>query len=87
MNRYNRRRKQNKINQKLKNKLFGHLFMMPCFYCKKVFMVNDLTVEHIIPLCLNGTNDPINITLACAPCNHEMGRQAWFQRLKKQTIP
>jgi len=75
-----KRRKQKKINSQLKKNLFGHLFIAPCCYCKTVFLVSDLTVEHIIPLCLEGTNDPANIALACQPCNHERGRQSWFQK-------
>lgn len=43
-------------------------------------MLDSLTIEHIIALCLGGTNDPSNIALACNPCNHERGRQAWFQK-------
>jgi len=43
-------------------------------------MVTELTVEHIVPLCLGGTNDPANIALACAPCNHERGRDAWMNK-------
>lgn len=75
-----RRHKQKKINTKLKKKLFGHMFMAPCCYCKKVFLFAELTVEHVIPLCLGGTNDPSNIALACEPCNNERGRDAWAQR-------
>lgn len=43
-------------------------------------MLTELTVEHVIPLCLGGTNDPDNIALACGPCNHERGKEAWLQR-------
>lgn len=78
--RKHRRYKQKHTNAKLKRKLFGHLFIAPCCYCKRVFLVTELTVEHIIPLCLGGTNEPSNIALACQPCNHERGREAWFQR-------
>src|SRR5579864_7799900 len=75
-----KRYKQKHINAKLKRRLFGHLFMAPCCYCKNVFLVDELTIEHIKPLCLGGTNDPSNIALACQPCNHGRGREAWFQR-------
>ena len=77
-----RQRAQNKINNKLRKRLFGHLLFAPCYYCKFVFLVEDLTIEHIQALCLGGSNDPANITLACRPCNHQKGREAWFQRLK-----
>lgn len=78
--RKHKRHKQKRLNIKLKKKLFGHLFMAPCCYCKEVFMVATLTVEHVTPLCLGGTNDPSNIALACEPCNNDRGRDAWFQR-------
>ncbi|HEY5268330.1 MAG TPA: HNH endonuclease signature motif containing protein [Candidatus Saccharimonadales bacterium] len=73
-------RKQSKLNVKFKKKWFGHLFFYPCAYCKKVFIVDMLTIEHIVPLCLGGTNDRDNITLACGPCNQEKGREAWFMK-------
>ncbi len=75
-----KRYKQKKLNGKLKKRLFGHLFMAPCCYCKKVFLFTELTIEHIIPLCLSGTNDPCNIALACQPCNNERGKEAWFHK-------
>jgi 5-methylcytosine-specific restriction endonuclease McrA len=78
--RKHKRYKQKKTNVKLKKKLFGHLFMAPCCYCRSVFLFTELTVEHVIPLCLDGTNDPINIALACEPCNNERGKDAWFQK-------
>ena len=81
-----RRKGRSKMSKKLKKKLFGHLFMAPCCYCHLVFMVDHLTIEHIIPLILGGTHDEANIALACAPCNHQKGREAWFEkrRLRKQ---
>lgn len=77
------RRKQNKINNKLKRKLFGHLTLSPCYYCKKIFLVEDLTIEHLLALCLGGGNDPSNIALACSPCNKNQGRLAWFEKQKE----
>lgn len=82
--RRNRRKKQLRTNNKLKKRLFGHLFCAPCSYCKKVFMFDDLTVEHIVPLTLDGTNEDSNIALACAPCNQQKGREAWV--VKKQLM-
>jgi len=57
--------------------------MAPCYYCKEVFLLDKLTIEHLIALCLGGTNDPNNITLACSPCNNQKGKDAWT---KKQQI-
>ena|SRR5208282_4981035 len=75
-----KRKKQMKLNVQLKKRLFGHLIIAPCCYCRKVFFYTELTVEHLIPLCLGGTNDPDNIALACSPCNHSRGQEAWVQK-------
>lgn len=77
------RRKQKKLNAKLKKRLFGHIIIAPCYYCKDVFLVQDLTVEHLKALCLGGTNSSDNIALACAPCNHNRGKIAWDQKQKE----
>jgi 5-methylcytosine-specific restriction endonuclease McrA len=74
--------KQAKLNAKLKRRLYGHLFMAPCCYCKKVFLVTSLTIEHLVPLCLGGSSDVTNIALSCAPCNQEKGREAWLMKRK-----
>lgn len=70
------RLKQKKTNAKLKKKLFGHLFFAPCCYCRYIFLWADLTIEHLTPLSLGGTNDHSNIALACEPCNKNRGREA-----------
>jgi HNH endonuclease len=42
-----------------------------CAYCH---MVEDtLTLEHIEPLSVGGTNDPHNLLPVCADCNHAKG--------------
>lgn len=74
--------KQRKINQKLKRRLFGHLVMSPCCYCKQVFLINQLTIEHIVPLVMAGTNDDDNIALACAPCNRQKGKEVCAEKRK-----
>ncbi len=71
------RKKQLRINASIKNRLFGHLFMAPCCYCKFVFLVKNLTIEHLVPHTLGGGNDDDNIALACAPCNKQKGQEAW----------
>lgn len=79
-----RRKRQFRINAQLKKRLFGTLAFCPCCYCKYVFLVEKLTIEHIIPHSLGGTNDDANIALACGPCNQKKGREAWF--IKKNII-
>ena len=75
-------KKQWRINKRLKKTLFGHLIFASCYYCKEVFLTENLTIEHITPLSYNGTNEPDNITLACAPCNHSRGRLSWLSKLR-----
>ena len=77
-----KRHKQARVNTQLKRKLFGDLSISSCFYCLKVFLADQLTIEHIVPLCLGGGNESGNIALACAPCNQKQGKEAWFQKRK-----
>lgn len=78
------RKRQSRINAGLKRRLFEELAFAPCCYCTKAFLVEYLTIEHIMPRSLGGTNDSENIALACAPCNQERGREAWF--IKKELM-
>ncbi len=77
------RKKQCRTNKSYKSRLYKDKGFAPCFYCKKVFLISTLTVEHIIPLCLGGISSDDNLTLACAPCNQERGKQVWQE--KKQS--
>jgi len=77
-----KRAKQRTKNSRLKKKLFGHLIEALCCYCQNIFSYSDLTIEHIIPLCLGGDNEENNITLACRNCNQEKGKEAW--KLKRK---
>jgi 5-methylcytosine-specific restriction endonuclease McrA len=42
-----------------------------CGYCKKLFMVRELTADHVVPLSRGGTNARANIAIACFACNQE----------------
>lgn len=81
-NRIRQRKKQQRLNLQLKKKLFGNIFIFPCYYCRRVFIIDQLTIEHLQPLSMEGTNDASNIALACAPCNQERGRESWFLKRK-----
>lgn len=74
ISRRNYKRKRSRTNVALKKKLFKYVLFTNCPYCKFVFLVEDLTVEHKIPLCLGGTDNQDNITLACSSCNHQKGK-------------
>lgn len=40
-----------------------------CRYCGRQSDVVQLHVDHVIPVCQGGTNDPENLVAACADCN------------------
>lgn len=73
-----------RANKKIRRRLLKNLVFAPCYYCRHIFMADQLTVEHLVPIVLGGTNDEANIALACAPCNQQRGREAWFR--KKQLM-
>lgn len=41
-----------------------------CVYCGAV---EDLTLDHVVPLSRGGANDVSNLTTACRPCNSSKG--------------
>lgn len=84
ISRRKKRRTQFKINKKIKKSFYKNIAFHPCCYCKSVFLMKDLTVEHLFPLSWGGTNDISNIDLACSPCNQKRGKESWF--LKKDML-
>ncbi len=44
-----------------------------CAYCGEVFRHEDLSREHIVPLCQNGENTWMNVVTACKDCNGQKG--------------
>ncbi|WP_073925916.1 HNH endonuclease signature motif containing protein [Streptomyces sp. CB03911] len=38
-----------------------------CFYCEGP--LTDMQLDHVIPLCRGGADDPSNLVPACARCN------------------
>lgn len=72
------RKRQRRINVRLKKQICRNIAIAPCYYCKLVFVVDNLTIEHIKPLSFGGTNDANNIALSCGPCNHSRGRESFL---------
>lgn len=77
-----KRRKQQVINGRLRKTLLKDSVFDVCCYCNHAFLGQDLTIEHIVPICLGGSNELHNIALACAPCNQARGREVWLARRK-----
>lgn len=48
-----------------------NLFGGKCAYCGKKLDFDDMTVDHVLPQCKGGTNDPENTYPACYLCNNQ----------------
>jgi len=71
----NRRARERKIGGKISSKIIAKLLICQnnaCYYCFEGFE-NYYEIEHIIPLSRGGTNEEINICLACRACNAQKG--------------
>lgn len=44
-----------------------------CQYCGKVFMPNELTLDHVIPRSRGGASTWENLAACCKACNHKKG--------------
>lgn len=60
----------------------GAAWMGRCLHCGKHMFIaqdgtplNGATVEHIVPSSAGGSDDAMNLGIACAPCNHRKGTQ------------
>lgn len=73
-----------------------HRFNWYCLYCGQSAAVDmhngracGLTVDHVVPVALGGTDDPWNLASCCLPCNEfkaakmpkqevvDLAREAW----------
>ena len=46
-----------------------------CKHCNKVFHISLLSIDHIIPITLGGSNDISNLQPLCLPCNKRKGNR------------
>jgi 5-methylcytosine-specific restriction endonuclease McrA len=54
-----------------------------CAYCYKSFPLDELTVEHMIPLSRGGTNTIDNIVPSCRSCNSRKWTKTPLEMLQK----
>lgn len=47
-----------------------------CVYCGSI---EDLALDHVVPLRLGGSNHPGNLVPACMPCNSAKGGRSWAE--------
>jgi 5-methylcytosine-specific restriction endonuclease McrA len=75
-------RVKGRVSKRLVQSLFGQQDGL-CAYCR-VTLSGGYHVEHIVPLCVGGTNGTHNLILACPPCNHTAGGKAFSNFATKQ---
>lgn len=58
-----------------------------CFYCRMPHTPNELTIDHVIPICQGGPHIITNIVFACGICNSSKGNRTpeqwtnrWYER-------
>ena len=62
------RSKRKKRRKMLKSNIrLGH--EVRCYICKECIDADDLTLDHVVPLCRGGTNDDDNLKPCCNKCN------------------
>jgi 5-methylcytosine-specific restriction protein A len=55
-----------------------------CLHCIKPLVREQLTIDHIFPLCMGGDNELKNLQLLCVPCHEEKTRNDHeLYRIKK----
>jgi len=42
-----------------------------CYYCRRIFPPDELTMDHRIPLARGGRSEKINLVPACKECNNK----------------
>jgi hypothetical protein len=61
------------VARKERKRILEQLYPNYCFWCNRAFKYENLTIDHIKPLSLNGSNDIANLRLACLSCNQSRG--------------
>lgn len=46
-----------------------------CYHCENKFAVEDLTMDHLIPIARGGKSDKKNCVVCCKACNTKKGHK------------
>jgi len=65
--------KSRKRWDKLRDKLTAQVYERDGATCKDCGTTEDLTIDHIVPLSKDGTNDIENLQVLCMKCNCTKG--------------
>jgi len=58
-----------------------------CVYCKRRFMANELTIDHLVPLALGGYDEITNYVTACTECNNRKGHMKLLDFCESLGLP
>ena len=62
-----------------------------CAYCGRCLDESNATIDHVVPRCYGGQNEPENKVLCCDTCNgekeHEMSVGAWVPQYLRDSRP
>lgn len=64
-------------------KEISKLLSMPCIYCGTM---EDLSIEHVVPIHRGGTHGIGNLATACIPCNSSKGKKFITEWRKQNPI-
>lgn len=58
-----------------------------CVFCGLVFPADELTIDHLIPLALGGTDDVTNYATSCRSCNQRKAAMSLTEFASMLSIP
>jgi len=61
----------NPKQRKSKKNQLSRLYGEQCWICKRNFLLEELTLDHLIPQCRYGSHNIVNLRLACKACNRK----------------
>lgn len=57
-----------------------------CFWCGKLLPIEQLTLDHLLPISRGGSNNLENLRLACLPCNQGRGNSLYPPGLGSRSL-
>lgn len=66
------RKRRHKISKRIRNEVFQK-DNFACHWCR--VQNEPLTVDHLLPVSLGGTDYPVNLVAACKVCNARRGNR------------
>ncbi len=62
-----------KLHSSTRRRLLDDTDFQRCIYCDKLLSAPEMTIDHVVPIAAGGTNKPLNLVVACYPCNNAKG--------------